>query len=118
MKGVARLEMVEVASAPSNKYAWRFGVLLGFLVLIYAVARNYVYLKGGMLAPNFTIIHQAYDFNLFELPLIFLVLAALYVIFAFICQNSRRTLFFCSWVLCFYWCGPFFASLLRNSFRA
>ena len=94
MKGFVRLEMVEVASAPSNKCAWRFGVLLGLLILVYAVARNYFYLKGGMLAPDFTIIHQAYDFNLIELPLILFVLAALYIIFASFWPNSRRTLFF------------------------
>ena len=94
MRGFTRLEMTDVASAPSSRCAWRFGVLLGFLILIYAVARNYFYLKGGMLAPNFTIIHQAYDFNLFELPLIFLVVAALSLVFAFLYKKSRRTLFF------------------------
>ncbi|MEC9228494.1 MAG: metallophosphoesterase, partial [Verrucomicrobiota bacterium] len=36
----------------------------------------------------------AYDFNVFELPLILSVLAVLYIIFAFVWQNSRRTLFF------------------------
>ena len=102
MKGFTRLEMVEVVAAPTNRCACKFGLILGFLILIYAVARNYFYLKGGMLAPNFTIIHQAYDFNLFELPLMFLVAAALTLIFSLLRRNSRRTLFFFCRALCFY----------------
>ena len=101
MKGLNRLEMVEVVTAPSNRYAWKFGLLLGLLILIYALARNYFFFKGGMLAPNFTLIHEAYDFNLFELPLIFLVVAALYLVFALLRRNSRRTLFFLSGLYAF-----------------
>ena len=101
MKGLNRLEMVEVVTAPSNRYAWKFGLLLGLLILIYALARNYFFFKGGMLAPNFTLIHEAYDFNLFELPLIFLVVAALYLVFALLRRNSRHTLFFLSGLYAF-----------------
>jgi len=94
MRGFTRLEMTDVTFAPCGRYVWRFGFLLGILILIYALARNYFYFKGGMLSPNFTIIHQAYDFNLFELPLILLVLASFYIIFALIWHNSRRILLF------------------------
>ncbi len=45
-----------------------------------------------MLAPNFTLIHKAYDFNLFELPLILIGLGLLSASLAITWRNSRRAL--------------------------
>ena len=51
-------------------------LLAGWTVLVaYVLLRNYQYLEAGMLKPNFRVIHQAYDFNLWELPLTLVTLA-------------------------------------------
>jgi len=44
---------------------------------VYLVLRNAYYFSQGMLDPDFEVIHRAYDFNLGELPLTLLALAAL-----------------------------------------
>ena len=65
MTELTGLAMTDVASRSTNGRVWKLGLLLGFFIILYVACRNYLYLQAGMLAPNFTIIRQAYNFNLF-----------------------------------------------------
>lgn len=93
--------MTDVASRSRSSRIWTLGSLLGLLILVYVVLRNYAYVRGGMLAPNFTIIHQAYDFNLFELPLILFAVAVPCLGLAVTWRNSRRALIWMAGIYAF-----------------
>ncbi len=92
MTELAGLGMTDVASRSRSGRIWKLGAVLGLLIVLYVVLRNYLYIQDGMLGPNFTIIHRAYDFNLFELPIILFVVAALCGGLAVTWRNSRRSL--------------------------
>ncbi|MGC6456235.1 MAG: metallophosphoesterase [Coraliomargaritaceae bacterium] len=71
--------MLQVESASNRK---RSGILWYILVpfalmILYAVFRNFFYIRRGMLKPDFGLIHQCYDFNLMELPLTLLAVSGI-----------------------------------------
>ena len=69
MMPLSELGMTDFATRRSRSA--HFGlVLFGSLVVVvlYVVYRNYLFVEAGLLRPNFSTIHQAYDFNLWELP--------------------------------------------------
>lgn len=93
------LGMTDVASRSRSGRIWKMGALLGVVIVIYVAMRNYAYVRAGMLGPNFTLIHKAYDFNLFELPMILFAVAVLCLGLAVTWRNSRRALI---WVAAIY----------------
>ena len=101
MTKLTGLAMTDVASRSTNGRVWKLGLLLGFFIILYVACRNYLYLQAGMLAPNFTIIRQAYNFNLFELPLILFGVAALSAGLAITWRNSRRALIWTALIYAF-----------------
>lgn len=94
MSQLTGLGMTDVASKPRR---WRirligWGSLL--VVLIIVVLRNYLFVRNGMLSPNFVIIHQAYDFNLLHLPIGLLVVALFFAGLSVTWTGFRKTLLF------------------------
>lgn len=74
-------------------------LLAGWTVLVaYVLLRNYQYLEAGMLKPNFRVIHQAYDFNLWELPLTLVTLAVFSLLAG---KLAGRAYYWCAGILCF-----------------
>ena len=92
MTGLSGLGMTDVASRSRGGRIWKLGALLALIIVVYVALRNYLYVQDGMLAPNFTIIHKAYDFNLLEVPLILLSIAVLCLGLAITWTSSRRAL--------------------------
>ncbi len=92
MTEMTRLGMTDVASRSGLGRSLKLGLAVLLLVFIYAFLRNAYYLQQGMLAPDFDIIHAAYDFNLFELPLVLLVMAVLFSGLAVTWLRSRKVL--------------------------
>jgi predicted MPP superfamily phosphohydrolase len=92
MTKFAGLGMADAASRSRSGQVWGWGLLLGLLIVIYVAVRNYLYVKDGMLAPNFTVIHRAYDFNLFVLPCLLLGVSVLCLGLAVIQVGVRRPL--------------------------
>jgi len=92
MNEMMGLGMTDVASRSRGGRVWKLAGLLGLIIVVYVIVRNYLYVQDGMLDPNFTIIHRAYNFNLFELPLILLGVALLCVGLAVTWASSRRAL--------------------------
>jgi predicted MPP superfamily phosphohydrolase len=93
--------MTDVASRSRSRRIWRVGGLLGLGIFVYAVLRNYTYVRDGMLSPNFTLIHKAYDFNLFELPLILFAVALFSAGLAATWRRSRRALIWMAGIYAF-----------------
>jgi predicted MPP superfamily phosphohydrolase len=85
--------MTDVASRSRGGRVWQLGALAGLIVTGYAVLRNYTYVQAGMLAPNFGLIHKAYNFNLFELPLLLFAVALLFAGLALTWRHCRASLF-------------------------
>jgi len=92
MSELPRLGMTDVASSSGTGRARWLGFGLLALLLIYCIVRNTLYLRAGMLAPNFGLIHEAYDFNLMELPLLLLLGALFFVCLAVFWVRARRSL--------------------------
>ncbi|MDQ8209008.1 metallophosphoesterase [Coraliomargarita sp. SDUM461003] len=101
------LGMTDMATRSRSGPVWKWAALLGFGIILYVVWRNYLFIEEGMLGPNFTIIHQAYDFNLFELPVILLVVAGLSMGLAVTWVSVRRALI---------WVGALYAFLALDLF--
>ena len=81
-----------------QKGAWKWVILSIVILTGYVLARNYVYLKGGLLKPNFGLIHQAYDFNLWELPMTLLCLAIALSVLSLTWAAMRKVLILISLV--------------------
>lgn len=96
------LGMTDVGSRSRGGRIWKMGGLIGLILVVYVIVRNYLYLHRGMLAPDFELIHNAYDFNLFELPLILLVIALVCAGLAVTWRSSRKA---------FLWVGGLYAFL-------
>mgnify|MGYP000599878649 CR=1 FL=1 len=75
MSELSRLGMTDVASSSEAGRTRLLGFGGLFLLFLYAAVRNFVFIKGGMLDPDFNLIHKAYNFNLLELPILLLVSA-------------------------------------------
>jgi predicted MPP superfamily phosphohydrolase len=101
MTELAGLGMTDVASRSRSGRIWKLGALLGLIIVVYVIVRNCFYVQAGMLAPNFTIIHKAYNFNLLELPLILLAVAALCLGLAVTWTSSCRPLIWVAGIYAF-----------------
>lgn len=95
------LGMTDVASRSRSGPVWKMAALTGLILVFYVAIRNYLYVRGGMLSPNFRIIHDAYDFNLFELPVMLLGVALLCVGLAVTWRSSRRALLWVAGIYAF-----------------
>jgi len=94
MSGLSQLGMADFASRPRHRVAWlTFGLSLSAVILT-VLLRNYFFIQAGMLKPNFGLIHQAYNFNLWQLPLALLVVAALFAGLGLTWVSSRKP-FYC-----------------------
>lgn len=92
MSELQQLGMTDVASRSDSRRVWKLGLIVGLGVVIYTALRNFLFVKAGMLRPDFGVIHDAYRFNLGELPLILGILAALCLGLAVTWTRSRRSL--------------------------
>ena len=92
MKALSELAMADVATRSKWRGTWKMGGASAFLVFVYVVARNYSYVHKGMLKPNFGLIQQAYDFNLWQLPMTLFGIAAVWGTLALIWRRQRRGL--------------------------
>ena len=73
-----QLGMTEYASSRFRPRFHKLYILLAWAFLISFISfRNYQYLSSGMLTPKFQLIHEAYVFNLWYLPLSLITLAVL-----------------------------------------
>ena len=101
MTELTGLGMTDVASRSRGGRIWKWGAFLGLLIVVYVVVRNYLYVQDGMLNPNFSVIQRAYNFNLMELPLILLGVAALCLGLAATWTSSRRALLWVAGIYAF-----------------
>jgi predicted MPP superfamily phosphohydrolase len=101
VKKLTGLGMTDVASRSRGGRVWKLAALVGLLIVIYVAARNYLYVQDGMLSPNFEVIHQAYNFNLMELPLILLGVALFCLALAVTWTSSRRSLIWMAGIYAF-----------------
>jgi hypothetical protein len=92
MKVLSELAMADVGTRAKGGRSWKLGGASAFLVLCYVVARNYIYVHDGMLRPNFGLIHQAYDFNLWQLPMTLFGVAAVFAALALTWRGHRKGL--------------------------
>jgi len=92
MTELTGLGMTDVASRPRGGRVFKVGCLIALGLMIFVAIRNWLYVQAGMLAPNFVLIHEAYDFNLFQVPIILLVLSLLALGLAMTWRHSRRSL--------------------------
>lgn len=97
MNELTGLGMTDVASKPRHWRAWLLGGGSLLVVLATVVLRNFLFIRAGMLEPDFSLIYQAYDFNLWHLPIGFIVVAQLFAGLGMAWVSLRKPL------LCF--CG-------------
>lgn len=100
--GLTELGMTDVASRSRSGRIWKWALWIGVAIVLYVIVRNSLYLQDGMLAPNFTIIHRAYNFNLMELPLILFGVATLCLGLAVTWTSSRRSLIWVAGIYAFF----------------
>lgn len=93
MRELKGLGMTDVASRP-RLGGWKIAGISLALVVLYVGIRNYLYVDAGMLRPNFSVIHRAYDFNLWELPLTLFGVALFFAGLAVTWSGLRRGLLY------------------------
>jgi predicted MPP superfamily phosphohydrolase len=93
MKSLSELGMMDVASSSRSRPVWRFGAILSLCILGIVIARNYFFVLAGMLGPDFEVIHQAYDFNLWQLPWGLAVISGFFGLVALFYKSAGRALF-------------------------
>ncbi|MEN8843062.1 MAG: metallophosphoesterase [Lentimonas sp.] len=92
MKSLSELGMTDIASRPRGRGAWRLGASAGLVIVLYVIVRNYLFIRDGMLNPDFGVIHQAYEFNLGKLGWLLLVVALLFAGLSIRWSRARRQL--------------------------
>ncbi|MFP4069203.1 MAG: metallophosphoesterase [Opitutales bacterium] len=80
MSELEKLGMTDHASRKRSGFFVRAGLPAAVVLLAYVVLRNWVYYARGMLNPDFSAIHDAYRFNLIELPWTLAGVAALFAL--------------------------------------
>ena len=90
--GFTELGMTDVASRSRSGFIFKAALWVALVIVVYVIIRNYLYILDGMLDPNFTIIHQAYKFNLMEFPLILLGVSLVFLGLAVTWTSSRSSL--------------------------
>ena len=93
MSPLTELGMTDIASKPRHGRLWLLGGGSLLLVLLVVILRNYLYVRDGMLKPDFALIHVAYDFNLWQLPVGLLVIGVLLAGLGFVKARCRKVLF-------------------------
>ncbi len=92
MRELHELGMTDVASSSGAGRSRLLGYgVLGALV-VYTILRNVQFIMAGMLRPDFSLINQAYDFNLMQLPLLFFAAAGLFTGLSVTWHRVRRRL--------------------------
>lgn len=99
MSPIMELGMTDVASRPRGRGAWKLGGIVGLVLTLYVVLRNYLFIRAGMLRPDFGVIHEAYNFNLGQLGWILCVVALVFMGLAVTWRGLRRNLL---WVAALY----------------
>ena len=102
MRFPTKSKMLDVQSRSDRGIAWRRIAVVVLGLLIYVMIRNYVYISGGLLKPDFRLVHKAYNFNFTELPLTLLCLSILLSVSALLWQKMRSTLFFVAALFVFF----------------
>lgn len=92
MKELSELAMTDVGSRRKGGRSWRLGLASAVVVICYVLVRNFLYVKGGMLRPNFGEIHKAYNFNLWELPMTLFGIAVFFAALATTWRVQRKGL--------------------------
>lgn len=92
MTELTGLGMTDVASRPRQGRVWLIGWVSLLIVSVLVFLRNIAFVQDGMLAPNFSLIHQAYDFNLWYLPIGLLIIAVLFGGLAWTWMSARKVL--------------------------
>ena len=92
MRDLTELAMADLGTRNRSGGVWRIGFISAFVVVCYVLFRNYLFVDAGMLRPNFAEIHKAYDFNLWELPLTLLGVAAVFAGLAATWRSRRNGL--------------------------
>lgn len=92
MKELSELAMTDVGTRTKSGSLWKWGILSLVVVGVYVLIRNLLYVKAGMLRPNFGAIHRAYDFNLWELPMTLFGIAVVLVALALTWRGLRKGL--------------------------
>jgi len=92
MKELTELAMTDIGTRGRGGRQWRLGVCSVLVVFCYVLIRNFLYVKAGMLRPNFTEIHKAYDFNLWELPMTLIGVAVFFALLAATWRGLRKGL--------------------------
>ena len=64
MKELSELGMTDHGTRRKGRSFWKFGLLTILVAVLYVLIRNSLYVRAGMLKPNFYEIQKAYDFNL------------------------------------------------------
>lgn len=93
--------MTDFAAKPKFWRVWLSGGISLLLVLVFVGLRNFLFLQAGMLKPDFSLIHEAYDFNLWQLPVGLLLVALVFVGLALTWTNLRKALFCLSGIYLF-----------------
>ena len=91
--------MLDPKSSSNKRVSLKWIAVTLLIVGIYALIRNGFYVSKGMLKPNFTLIHRAYDFNFLELPLTLMGIAVFLAGSAFLWKKVQKNLLVLS-VLC------------------
>ncbi|MGJ8650019.1 MAG: metallophosphoesterase [Opitutaceae bacterium] len=99
MRPIMELGMTDVASRPRGRGAWKLGGIVGLVLTLYVVVRNYLFIQAGMLRPDFGVIHEAYHFNLGQLGWILCAVAVVFIGLAVTWRGLRRNLL---WVAALY----------------
>ncbi|MGJ8653231.1 MAG: metallophosphoesterase [Opitutaceae bacterium] len=101
MKSLTELGMADIASRPRGRGAWKLGWIIALLVACYVVVRNLLFIRAGMLRPDFGIIHEAYNFNLGQVGWILLVIASIFAGLAITWSSVRKQLLMIAFLYAF-----------------
>ena len=92
MKGFTERNRIDVDPCAKGHSVWKWAGAAAIVILAYVLIQNYLYLRNGILKPDFSLIHQAYNFNLWTLPMILFGITMLVATLAFIWNAERRRL--------------------------
>lgn len=89
MKAFTGRSLTDVDPRAEGPCLWKWAASPTIAIILYVFIRNYLYIRNGLLKPDFSLIHKAYDFNLWELPMILLGMAMIVATFAAM-RNAER----------------------------
>jgi predicted MPP superfamily phosphohydrolase len=98
---ISQLGMTDVASRPPGRAVWKIAGAVGLIIVAYVIVRNVLFIRGGMFAPNFGVIHQAYEVNLGQLGWILGAVAVLFLGLSLTWSAVRRQLLLVAFIYAF-----------------